>query len=495
MHIAFLNPQGNFDPRDSHWTEHPDFGGQLVYVKEVAIALARAGHRVDILTRQILDPAWPEFASLLDGYPGVDNLRILRISCGPRRFLRKEDLWPWLGSEWVPRILAFYEEEGGLPDIFTAHYADGGLSAALLERRTDIPFTFTAHSLGAQKLEKLSAPPADFAQLEARYHFRQRIAAERISMNRAGVIITSTRQERMRQYGHPLYRGAVDVNDDRRFAVIPPGVNLRIFAHDRASNQEDATQAAMEASLARDLPPARRSLPLILISARLDPKKNHLGLFRAYAQNPELQARANLALVVRGTDAPLREIERFPAHEQAVLRACWEVVQAHGLEDKVVTLALNSQQALAAAYRHLAQRRSLFCLPALYEPFGLAPLEAMAAGLPVVVTRHGGPSESLRDEITGKTFGVLVDPDDPADIARGLLRPLQDAALWRRLRQAGIQRVRSRYTWEQTARGYETALRAVLAAREPIPQWFLNPAIPDLPALDVDNRLSAVAQT
>lgn|GEM_PF-4670272 len=33
MHIAFLNPQGNFDLADRYWTEHPDFGGQLVYVK------------------------------------------------------------------------------------------------------------------------------------------------------------------------------------------------------------------------------------------------------------------------------------------------------------------------------------------------------------------------------------------------------------------------------------------------------------------------------
>ena len=46
MHILFFNPQGNFDPEDSHLTEHPDFGGQLVYVKEVAMAMADAGHSV-----------------------------------------------------------------------------------------------------------------------------------------------------------------------------------------------------------------------------------------------------------------------------------------------------------------------------------------------------------------------------------------------------------------------------------------------------------------
>ena len=32
MHILFFNPQGNFDKTDSYMTEHPDFGGQLVYV-------------------------------------------------------------------------------------------------------------------------------------------------------------------------------------------------------------------------------------------------------------------------------------------------------------------------------------------------------------------------------------------------------------------------------------------------------------------------------
>ena len=48
MHIAFLNIQGNFDAEDRYWTAHPDFGGQLVYVKEVTLALGRMGHRIEI---------------------------------------------------------------------------------------------------------------------------------------------------------------------------------------------------------------------------------------------------------------------------------------------------------------------------------------------------------------------------------------------------------------------------------------------------------------
>ncbi len=48
MHVAFVNPQGNFDPEDSYWTAHPDFGGQLVYVKqdEVILFVARGNQAV-----------------------------------------------------------------------------------------------------------------------------------------------------------------------------------------------------------------------------------------------------------------------------------------------------------------------------------------------------------------------------------------------------------------------------------------------------------------
>ncbi|MCB0240597.1 MAG: glycosyltransferase family 1 protein, partial [Anaerolineae bacterium] len=108
MHIAFLNPQGNFDPADSHWTQHPDFGGQLVYVKETALAMADQGHKIDIITRRVVDPAWPQFAAEFDRYEGHPNVRIVRIACGGDAFLAKEELWPFLVREWVPNIETFY---------------------------------------------------------------------------------------------------------------------------------------------------------------------------------------------------------------------------------------------------------------------------------------------------------------------------------------------------------------------------------------------------
>jgi sucrose-phosphate synthase len=484
VHVAFLNPQGNFDLKDSYWTEHPDFGGQLVYVKEVALAMADLGHRVDILTRRIIDPDWPEFAAPLDGYPGQPNVRIVRIPFGGDAFRPKEELWPYLGSEFVPGILAFYRRDGTSPDAVTAHYGDGGISAAILRQQHGIPFTFTAHSLGAQKMDKLRATPANLAELDARFHFARRIVAERISMNHASVNVVSTRQEREEQYAHPAYRGAIDVNDDSRFAVIPPGVNLRIFDHNTTNPKEAVVQEKVQQMFARDLAPERRNLPAIVSSSRLDAKKNHVGLVRAFAQSPDLQAKVNLAIVVRGLEDPLRDRSMARGEERAILDEIVSLVETYHFRGKISAFSLSGQDELAAAYRYLAGRGSVFALTALYEPFGLAPLEAIAAGLPGVVTKNGGPRESLYDARTGHEYGVLVDPADPADIAHGLLKVLASPESWRHYHEAGIQRVYDKYTWRRTAEGYLAVLEQVLAQpdadaarpRLPVPDYFEHPS-------------------
>jgi sucrose-phosphate synthase len=121
---------------------------------------------------------------------------------------------------------------------------------------------------------------------------------------------------------------------------------------------------------------------------------------------------------------------------------------------------LNSQDELAACYRYLSRRRrGIFALSSLYEPFGLAPLEAMAAGLPAVVTRNGGPQESLKDR--DGVYGILVDSEDPADIARGLLALAADESRWQKMQRRGRRRVLERYTWESTAQGYLDEFRRI----------------------------------
>lgn len=479
MHVAFLNPQGNFDPQDRYWTEHPDFGGQLVYVKEVALALGRAGHQVDIVTRRVVDPQWPGFESEIGGYAEAPNVRIVRMPCGGLEFLRKEALWPFLGTEWVPNLQEFYQHEGAIPKAVATHYGDGGLAGALWRGSGGPPFTFTAHSLGAQKLDRLLREASrDLAALDEELLFRRRIAAERVAMNHAGRVITSTEQERREQYGHPAYQGAIDPNDDSRFAVIPPGVNLSIFDAKLNGAADQGVRQLLDRIFKRDLAPDRRKLPAILSSSRLDRKKNLLGLVRAFAGSEALQQQANLLIVLRG-QGDLHGREGLDEEGRAILDEVVATCERHDLWGKVSGFSLGSQAELAAAYRALSATRSVFALTALYEPFGLAPLEAMAAGLPVVVTENGGPSESLRDG--DREFGVLVDPKDTEDIADGLLRLLASPETWKDFRQRGRRRVLNRYTWEQTAAGYLSVLEDILQQpAEPadlaIPEYFSAPS-------------------
>lgn len=464
MHILFLNPQGNFDPTDAHLTEHPDFGGQLVYVKEVARAMAAQGHSVDIVTRLIDDPDWPEFAERFDAYPGSqDTLRIVRLPCGGPAFLAKEQLWDHL-PEWVDNIVNFYGESP--PDFATAHYADGGYAAALLEKATGIGFSFTGHSLGAQKLDKLGTNAANLADRETQFRFSRRIDAERLAMTRARRIITSTVQERMDQYSHALYAGAVDVKDDTKFAVIPPGVNTQIFTTEPAP--EDG---ALAEAITRRL--GSLGGPFVVVSSRLDEKKNILGVVKAFASSKELQTGAGLILCLRGIDDPFAEVGTLPEAEQTVLRPILETIDAAGLRDRVGFLDLRSQRELAGAYRILAEAGSVFALTAYYEPFGLAPIEAAACGLVCVATQNGGPSEIFEDG-----SGVLVDPFDADDITRGLLDALKRQG---ELSKRARERVLAKYTWDRTAEGYLGAIAEAHAGAA-------GPAAP-VPALDAFPRI------
>ncbi len=443
VRVGFLNPQGNFDRTDAYLTEHPDFGGQLVYVKEVALALGRLGIEVDILTRRIRDPEWQGFEADLDDFgEEVETVRIVRLACGGDHFLAKELLWPHL-PEMVDGIVEFYGDRP--PDFMTAHYADGGYLAALLKQRLSVPFTFTGHSLGAQKLDKLvKASVDDFEAIDSRYQFSRRIAAERLAMSEAARVITSTTEERIGQYGHPLYAGAIAPEDDEHFQVIPPGINTRIFHADASS--DDAVE--LERLLAQVRDPSR---PHVLLASRLDPKKNVAGVVDVFCRHSELAAKANLALFVRGVDDPWSGINALRADERAVLTPILEQVREAGLMDKVSFVNARSQRELAMAYRHFAASGSVFALPSLFEPFGLAPIEAAACGLAVVATQNGGPSEIFADGA-----GVLMDPEDPEDIDRALRSGLSHAD---ELAEAGIQRVLSTYTWDKTAAAYLSVIK------------------------------------
>jgi alpha-1,3-rhamnosyl/mannosyltransferase len=89
--------------------------------------------------------------------------------------------------------------------------------------------------------------------------------------------------------------------------------------------------------------------------------------------------------------------------------------------------------------------------PSLYEGFGFPILEAFAANVPVLTSNR-----SSMPEVAGNA-ALLIDPDDPASIAKGLDDLLGDDDLRNVLRASGTARVAS-FTWERCAHQTSTVL-------------------------------------
>lgn len=429
--IAFFNPQGNFDRNDSHLTEHPDFGGQLVYVKELAKAMSKLGLKIDVITRKIIDLDWPEFSETFDHYPNYENLRIIRVPFGGNKFLNKELLWEYLG-DYVKEIIRFYNSEGEFPDFVTTHYGDGGISGAMFLKKTGINFSFTGHSLGAQKKDKFSSFNNEF--LEQKYRFSIRIAAERSAIKYSTFVVTSTEQEKTVQYMHQAYKD-LTLENLKKFVVISPGVNTEIF-----NTFEDEKVQHFEKFL------KIYNKSFIILSSRIDPKKNHISVVKSYLENKKLQEIFNLIIVVRGIENVF-EYSKKETEDAKILSQIIHLLKENNLLENIIFLNIDSQIELASLYKAASKFKSIFALTSLYEPFGLAIIEAMACGLPVVATKSGGPIEILNNGYYGK----VVDPNDTNEISSAILEIFKDYNKYQKL---GINRVISNYTWEKTAEKY-----------------------------------------
>ena len=103
----------------------------------------------------------------------------------------------------------------------------------------------------------------------------------------------------------------------------------------------------------------------------------------------------------------------------------------------------------------------VFVLPSRSESFGIAALEALGCGAPVVASRVGGIPEFIEDG----HHGLLVPPDDPEALAAGICRLLDDPGLARRLGEAGAERVVAEFGAPRVGADYEALFRGLLTDR------------------------------
>lgn len=473
LYIVLISVHGLIRGHELELGRDADTGGQVLYVVELLRALAQhpAVERVDLLTRRITDPrVHPDYGEPVEEVaPGA---RIVRLPCGPRRYLRKEALWPHLDS-FSDQALKYIRSLGRVPDLIHAHYADAGYVGVRLSSLLEVPLAFTGHSLGQVKRMRLMEKGVSMQTMENQYRIGQRIEAENMTLDNAAFVVASTEQELRDQYGLYDYQ-------PRRTVVIPPGIDLQRFHPPRRSDPRPAIHATLRRFLADP------DKPMILALARPDPRKNLAMLVHAYASRPELRELANLVLIL-GNREDVSTMEKGP---RRVFAELMQLIDRYDLYGHIAYPKRHHPDEVPELYRMAARSRGVFVNPALTEPFGLTLLEAAASGLPVIATQDGGPRDILRY----CRNGVLIDPMDMEALADALYGALNDRRRWRRWAKAGLAGVQRHFSWSGHVRTYLREVQRTVSSQarhqagSSIPRSRL-PTADRILVCDIDNAL------
>ena len=221
----------------------------------------------------------------------------------------------------------------------------------------------------------------------------------------------------------------------QRFGVPDSRMTVTLLA--AHPNFAPRPAASLQAALAKlDLQPGG----YLLSVGTLEPRKNLTTLFQAYSALPDsLRQRYPLAVV------------GMPGwHTDQLMSSARQLVERGELR----FLGYVDDAVLPLLYAGAAA----FAYPSRYEGFGLPPLEAMASGVPVLVSDVTSLPEVVGDA------GVRVGPDDVDAMRAGLRRLLEDRDYAAQLAQQGLARAQG-FSWEKCARETRAVYDHVLRAR------------------------------
>jgi glycosyltransferase involved in cell wall biosynthesis len=155
------------------------------------------------------------------------------------------------------------------------------------------------------------------------------------------------------------------------------------------------------------------------------------------------------------SDAPWRATLVGGHADEAYLRRVRDRIRRHGLGDAVRLPGSLPTDATAAVLRE----SHVYAMPSAHEGFGIAYLEAMGFGLPVVASASGGAS----DLVDGET-GVLVEPGDAAAVGDALAGFAADRDRLATAGRAALDRYRAHPSWTETVADLRAFLREVAAS-------------------------------
>jgi len=372
-----------------------------VYIVELATALGKLGHLVDVYTR-VHDPRDRQIYAL-----GKD-ISLIHLKAGEDEQIHKLAVYTHL-PDFACGLEAFRKENNLQYDLIFSHYWLSAWVGEYLQQWWHAPHLTMFHTIGAVK--NVTGIGEDEPEL--------RTETEKELARNVYHIIAPTEKEKE---GLVQYYGA----SPGKISIVPCGVNMEMF---RPAGKEKS----------------RRELGLgegkiILFVGRIDPVK---GVEQIVKAMPYLQNSTENKLVVIGGDGNSLD-------ETAKLRG---IARELNIEDSVIFAGSIKQDKLPLYY----SAADVCVISSYYESFGLVALESLACGTPVVATDVGGARSIIRE---GETGYVIADNEprriaEKIDLLLARSSPDINSAL-------SIRASVSRFDWSNIAKDIADRFEAVL---------------------------------